>query len=90
MTHLEPRDGFDHLEEMAYFEAAEAATDYDGVDGDYLDYDEYLDDDWDGSRDDFDDYYYDDSMDGDHESGLASAGWGTDEDYGYYGGDEDW
>jgi hypothetical protein len=24
-------------------------------------------------------------MDGDHESGLASAGWGTDEDYGYYG-----
>ena len=27
----------------------------------------------------------DDSMDGDHESALASAGWGTDEDYGYYG-----
>lgn len=25
---------------------------------------------------------YDDSMDGDHESALASAGWGTDEDYG--------
>jgi len=24
----------------------------------------------------------DDSMDGDHESALASAGWGTDEDYG--------
>jgi hypothetical protein len=30
---------------------------------------------------------YDDSMDGDHESGLASAGWGTDEDYGFYGDD---
>ena len=30
-------------------------------------------------------YDYDDSMDGDHESALASAGWGTDEDYGYYG-----
>jgi hypothetical protein len=28
--------------------------------------------------------YYDDSMDGDHESALASAGWGTDEDYGYF------
>lgn len=30
---------------------------------------------------------YDDpgQMDGDHESALASAGWGTDEDYGYYG-----
>ena len=24
-------------------------------------------------------------MDGDHESALASAGWGTDEDYNYYG-----
>lgn len=31
---------------------------------------------------------YDDSMDGDHESALASAGWGTDEDYGCFGGDE--
>ena len=29
-----------------------------------------------------DEYDYDDSMDGDHESALASAGWGTDEDYG--------
>ena len=28
-----------------------------------------------------------DSMDGDAESALASAGWGTDEDYGYYGDD---
>ncbi len=27
-------------------------------------------------------------MDGDHESGLASAGLGTDEDYGYFGGDD--
>ncbi len=32
---------------------------------------------------------YDDSMDGDHESALASCGWGTDEDYGGYGGGED-
>lgn len=30
-------------------------------------------------------------MDGDAESALASAGWGTDEDYGYYGeGDDGW
>jgi len=28
----------------------------------------------------------DESMDGDHASALTSAGWGTDEDYGYYGG----
>jgi hypothetical protein len=43
------------------------------------DEDEELENDWDDS--------YDDSMDGYHESGLASAGWGTDEDYGYYGDD---
>ena len=28
---------------------------------------------------------YDESMDGDFDSGMASAGYGTDEDYGYYG-----
>ena len=33
---------------------------------------------------------YDDSMDGDHESGLASAGWGTDEDYDFYGDNTDY
>ena len=27
---------------------------------------------------------YDDSMDGDHGSALASVGWGTDEDYNHY------
>ena len=31
---------------------------------------------------------FDDSMDGDHDSALASIGWGTDEDYGAYGSDE--
>ncbi len=46
---------------------------------------------------DYNDYYieensvddddYDDSMDGDHESALGSAGWGEDEYYGYYGED---
>lgn len=30
---------------------------------------------------------YDDSLDGDHDSALASAGWGMDEDYRYYGED---
>ena len=33
----------------------------------------------------FDDSGYDDSMDGDFDSAMASAGFGTDEDYGYYG-----
>lgn len=31
---------------------------------------------------------YEDGMDGDAESAFASCGWGTDEDYGCYGGDE--
>lgn len=30
----------------------------------------------------------DESMDGDFDSGMASAGFGTDEDYGYFGGGE--
>ena len=36
-----------------------------------------------GDDDRLDDY--DDSMDGDFDSAMASAGYGTDEDYGYYG-----
>ena len=30
---------------------------------------------------------YDDPMDGDFDTAMASAGYGTDEDYGYYGDD---
>jgi len=30
---------------------------------------------------------YDDSMDGDFDSAMRDAGYGTDEDYGYYGED---
>ncbi len=33
--------------------------------------------------------WYDDSMDGDHDSAMTSCGWGTDEDYGHYGDDID-
>ena len=36
-----------------------------------------------------DDDDYNDMMDGDFDSGMASAGYGTDEDYGYYGGEDD-
>ena len=32
---------------------------------------------------------YDESMDGDFDSAMASAGYGTDEDYGYYGDNDD-
>jgi hypothetical protein len=34
------------------------------------------------------DYEYEDDGDWMDADALASAGWGTDEDYGYYGGDE--
>lgn len=56
----------------------------------YDDYDSFYEDDLElnDHEDDFDDYY-DDSMDGDHDSAMTSAGWGTDEDYGYYGEDID-
>ena len=37
----------------------------------------------DGYEQDHDDY--EDGMDGDFDSAMASAGYGTDEDYGYYG-----
>jgi hypothetical protein len=49
---------------------------------------EYL---YDGHEDVYEDDNdsYDDSMDGDHESALSSAGWGTDEDYGSYHDDID-
>jgi hypothetical protein len=57
----------------------------------YDDYDSFYEDDMeiDDHEDEFDEFddYYDDSMDGDHDSGMTSAGWGTDENYGYYGED---
>lgn len=28
-------------------------------------------------------------LDGDHETSLRDAGWGTDEDYGFFGGEDD-
>lgn len=46
----------------------------------HVDYDENEEDDvWDDD--------YDDSMDGDFDSAMRDAGFGTDEDYGYYGED---
>jgi len=36
---------------------------------------------------DMEPFDYDDSMDGDFDSAMTSAGFGTDEDYGYYGED---
>lgn len=53
--------------------------DHDDFYGDDLDADEMIDQ-WNDN--------YDDSMDGDHDSAMTSCGWGTDEDYGYYGDDD--
>jgi hypothetical protein len=66
---------------------------YDDLEDFYgIDADDRTNDYWAGNDDlenDSDDSF-DDSMDGDAESALASAGWGTDEDYGCYGEDLDY
>lgn len=59
-------------------------------DTNYDDYEDFYEDDLENSGEvDWHDEI-DDSMDGDAESALSSAGWGTDEDYGYYGEDVDY
>ena len=82
---LKMSDAFDRFDEMA------ERTIWPWIDDESHDSDEltaayFLDRHDDANYDDYNDFY-DESMDGDHESGLASAGWGTDEDYGYYGED---
>ena len=42
---------------------------------------------WHKAGNDFEDDY-DDSMDGDFDTGMRDAGFGTDEDYGYFGGND--
>lgn len=50
----------------------------------YDDYNDFHDEDGWNEFDSWDEDY-DDSMDGDHDSAMTSAGWGTNEDYGDYG-----
>lgn len=45
-----------------------------------VNFDAYFEEDIRDSEEDFDE-----SMDGDEASALASVGWGTDEDYGHFG-----
>ena len=76
-------DAFDRFDDMAertiYPWIDDESHDRDDVNyDDYYDFTDIVDDEeWDDS--------FDDSMDGDHDSGMTSAGWGTDEDHGYYG-----
>jgi hypothetical protein len=79
------QDAFDRFDEMAertiYPWIDDESHDRDDVN--YDDYNDFTDtvedEEWDDS--------YDDSMDGDFDSAMRDAGFGTDEDYGFYGED---
>lgn len=86
MSHPDPL--FDH--ENAYDDDFELPSD----DPNYDDHNDFymanLDDEDVNGEDEENDVWddsYDDSMDGDFDSAMRDAGWGTDEDYGYYGED---
>jgi hypothetical protein len=72
------QDSFDRFDDMAERTIWPWIDDesHDSDDTNYDDHDDF-----------FDDNDYDESMDGDHDSAMESAGWGTDEDYGYFGED---
>jgi hypothetical protein len=72
------QDSFDRFDDMAERTIWPWIDDesHDSNDANYDDHDDFFDED-----------DYDDSMDGDHDSAMESAGWGTDEDYGFYGDD---
>jgi hypothetical protein len=79
------QDAFDRFDEMAERTIYPWIDDesHEVDDANYDDYNDFTDtvedEDWDDS--------YDDSMDGDFDSAMRDAGFGTDEDYGYYGED---
>lgn len=79
------QDSFDRFDDMAE-RTIWPWIDDESHDANYDDHDDFY-----GESADYSDYNddddYDDSMDGDHDSAMESAGWGTDEDYGYYGED---
>ena len=86
-------DRFDDMAERTIWPWIDDAS-HDSDDVNYDDYNDFHDgvdaddrtnDYWAGDDDLNNDY--DDSMDGDHDSAMESAGWGLDEDYGYYGED---
>jgi hypothetical protein len=94
MSHPEPpydkennmsQDAFDRFDEMAERtiwpwiddEGQEWNWEVEDVDYDFTD---------EGEDEDLNDSY-DDSMDGDFDSAMRDAGFGTDEDYGFYGED---
>lgn len=57
--------------------------------GNYDDHDDFYSNDADPDGDGDYDPDYNDTMDGDHDSAMTSCGWGTDEDYGHFGENDD-
>lgn len=81
MSHPDPTrdyDDFDMMAEQTIWPWIDDES-HDRDDANYDDYNDFHDE----------DDSLDESMDGDHDSAMESAGWGTDEDYGYFGGDYD-
>lgn len=72
--------GFNDYDDDFYANTEDDPDFYDVMDG-------FDGEDGDDEGDEDDSSYYDESMDGDHESAFRDAGWGTDEDYGFYGED---
>ena len=73
MSHPDPSHDYDDFDMMAE-RTIWPWIDDEAHDSDDVNYDDHND-------------FFDESMDGDHDSAMESAGWGTDEDYGYYGED---
>jgi hypothetical protein len=84
MSHPDPLyDEFDMNAERAMFPWIDDES-HDRDDPNYDDYNDFTDT---VDDEDFDDSY-DDSMDGDFDSAMRDAGFGTDEDYGCFGGED--
>jgi hypothetical protein len=96
------QDSFDRFDDMAE-RTIYPWIDDESHDRDDVNYDDHNDfhdeddrknhfDDFEDDSPEFDDFAdeddYDDSMDGDHDSAMRDAGMGTDEDYGYFGGED--
>jgi len=75
-----PRLGFFDVDPDKFAAMIEEFKRKDVIDMANYEDDEWIDVDGELSEDD----YYDDSMDGDFDSAMSSAGFGTDEDYGMY------
>ena len=78
---FDPDNSYEDDDMVYHDDTADAIyDDYNDFYGESVDYDDYNDEAGDDS--------YDDSMDGDHDSAMRDAGFGTDEDYGYFGGED--